>query len=449
MRTRTTKQKCLAATVGVAIVSLTLLAGGAAGADFTVPINNDCSAGNVAFTFDDGPGPNTPAVIQTLKDLNLTATFFVSGNKVDASAATQQVVRDEIAAGFGVGNHTYDHVSFTGASTGSQPLSEAQVTAELEDTSTAVVNAGGNKPTVYRPPYGDINSFYDLIARNLGYRIVMPWGTPTGNVVDSQDWTGISPTQMAQNVTQGYTKNGNFYPGIKADSIVSMHDGENQTTLNTLQALQPIVNYMNTNHLCSTATVRPDATGGVVPPPAPPEPTVGNLIQNMSLEAVRQTNGPSAEPVCFQQAGASIANTTATWRLTTDAHSGNVAERVDVTDWKTSGDRKLVVTQRQSEASCLALVTPGRTYSMWAWYKGTWSIVGANPTKVSIATYYRNSSGTWVYWQASPLYAPTTSWNLAYFTSAPLPAGATAVSFGLVMSGVGSLTTDDYALLMN
>src|SRR5262249_5892119 len=258
----------------------------------------------------------------------------------------------------------------------------------------------------------DINAYYDLIAQNLGYRIVMPWSTPNGNIVDAQDWTGISPAAIAANVTQGYTKNGYFYPGIKADSIVSMHDGEDQTTLNTIQALQPIVDYMNANHLCSTATIRPDATGGVVPPPAPPEPTTGNLVQNPSLESLRAPNSPAAEPVCFQQAGANVASNQATWKLTSDAHSGSVAERVDVTNW-TGGDRKLVLTQRQSEQSCLAAATPGKTYTMWVWYKGDWAYSGASPTKVSIATYYRNSSGAWVFWQSSPLLAPTSAWNLA------------------------------------
>jgi peptidoglycan/xylan/chitin deacetylase (PgdA/CDA1 family) len=412
------------------------------------PLNNDCSAGSVEFTFDDGPGPNTPAVVQALKELNLKATFFINGNKLDGSPTNQQVLRDEVAGGFGVQNHTYDHASFTGASTGTPPLSEAQVRSELEDASTAITNAGAPKPTLYRPPYGDINAYYDLIARNLGYRIVMPWGTPNGNIVDSRDWTGISSEAIAANVTQGYTKNGYFYAGIKADSIVSFHDGEDQTTLNMLQSLQPIVDYMNANHLCSTDTIRSDATGGVVPPPAPPAPTTGNLVQNGSLESLRANKASTAEPLCFQQAGANVAGNSATWTLTSDAHSGSVAERVDVTNW-TGGDRKLVMTQRQAEQSCLSAVTPGRTYSMWVWYKGNWSWSGSSPTKVSIATYYRNAAGAWVYWQSSPLFAPSSSWNLAYFASAPLPAGATAISFGLTMSGPGSLTTDDYALAVN
>jgi len=424
-----------------AALSFEVVSAGAA----TAPLDNDCSGGYVAFTFDDGPGPNTPAVLRTLQALHLTGTFFVSGNKIDASPANAQVIRDELQAGFSVQNHTYDHASFTGASSGAMPLSDSQITDELVRTSDAVVNAGGVKPILYRPPYGDINAYDDLVAQHLGYRIVMPWGTPTANIVDSQDWTGISPAAIAANVDQGYTKNGYFYPGIKADSIVSMHDGEDQTTMNTIQALQPIVNYMNTKHLCSTNVVRPDATGGVVPAPAPPEPTTGNLLQNPALETLRLTG---TEPACFQQAGAGTAGNVANWTLTTDAHSGLVAERIDVTNW-TSGDRKLVLTQRASEQGCLAAVVPGRTYSMWAWYKGSWNYSGPSATKVSFATYYRNAAGAWVYWQSSPLLAPSAVWNLAGFTSAPLPAGATAISFGLTITGPGSLTTDDYALAAN
>ena len=406
------------------------------------PLDNDCSSGYVAFTFDDGPGPNTPAVLQALKELNLKATFFVSGNKVDRA---RQAVRDELAAGFSVQNHTYDHASFTGASTGTSPLTDAQLADELEKASAAIVSAGGSKPTLYRPPYGDVNAHDDLVAQHLGYRIVMPWGTPTGNIVDGQDWTGVSSAEIAANVTKGYTKNGYAYAGIKAGSIVSLHDGLGEATLNTVKALQPIVDYMNANHLCSTDTIRADATGGVVPPPAPAPPTSGNLVQNPSLETARASG---SEPSCFQQAGAATASNTATWTLTKAAHSGSAAARVDVTGW-TGGDRKLVLTQRTSEASCLAAAVPGRSYTMWVWYKGDWNFLGTSPTKVSFATYYRNAAGAWVYWQSSPLLAPTSSWNLASFTSAPLPAGATAVSFGLTIAGPGTLVTDDYALTEN
>lgn len=406
------------------------------------PLDNDCSSGYVTFTFDDGPSENTPALLDTLAGLHLKASFFVLGMNLEGRAANRAALRAEVAAGHVVGNHTYDHASVTGASTGGQPLTEQQIVQELNSTSDSVVSAGGPRPTLYRPPYGDINSWADLVARNAGYRIVMPWGS---NIVDSQDWSGISPSQIASNVTSGYVdKFGKQKPGITGDSIVAMHDGAGPEALNTIDSLQSIVDFMNANHLCSTASVRDDATGGIVPPPAPPEPTTGNMVSNASLEQLKG-GGPAAEPTCFQQAGANIASHNATWSITSVAHSGAVAERVDVTNWK-AGDRKLVLTQRQSEKACLASVTPGQRYSLWVWYMGDWSIYGSSPTKVSIATYYRNASGTWVYWQGSPLYAPSSAWNLANFVTAPLPDGASAISYGLAIQGNGSLIVDDFAM---
>lgn len=428
---------------GLAVSSVA--SAGTAQAETHRPVDNDCSAGYVAFTFDDGPDVNTPAVLSALQNLNLKATFFVLGSKLTNNPANAATLASEVAAGFSVQNHTYDHSSWTGASTGTAPMTESQILDELDSTTAAVVAAGAPKPTMYRPPYGDISAWADNVAQHDGYRIVMAWGTPSGNIVDSGDWTGISSAQIASNVTNGYTKNGYFYPGIKDRSIVVMHDGQYGTTTNMIAALQPIADHMNAQHLCSTSSIRDDATGGVVPPPAPPQPTAGNLVKNPSLEQLRGS-GPAAEPVCFQQAGANVASNAATWSITSDAHTGSVAERVDVTNWS-AGDRKLVITQRTSESSsCLASVTPGTSYGTWVWYKGGWPYSGASPTKVSIVTYYRSSSGTWTYWAAGPLVIPTSSWNLAYYATPPLPAGATAVSFGLAMAGNGTLVTDDYAL---
>lgn len=428
-----------------AMTGVGMVAPSVASAATAVPLNNDCSGGYVAFTFDDGPGSYTAAVVDQLNALNMKATFFMLGNKVatDAGAALAQSI---YAQGFSVQNHSYDHRSWTGASTGAAPLTEAEITDELNRTSDVMVSVGLPRPTLYRPPYGDVNSFDDLVAQHAGYRIVMPWGTPSGNIVDARDWTGISAAQIASNVINGYSNNGYFYPGIKADSIVSMHDGQdNAVTTNTADSLQAIVDSMNSKHLCSTANIRQDATGGYVPVPPPTPPTTGNLVANAGLEQVRQANTPAAEPTCFQQAGASVANNSAVWSLTSDAHSGNVAEKVDVTRW-TSGDRKLVLTQRGSESSCLAATSPGRSYQMWVNYKGSWAYQGSSVTKVSITTYYKDANGAWQYWSASPLVPPSSTWNLAYYKTPVLPSGATAVSFGLAISGVGTLTTDDYTM---
>lgn len=422
---------------------------------------NDCRAGYVTFTFDDGPDVNTPSILDTMRQLGLQGVFFVLGDKLASNPANQSSLLSEVAAGDTIGNHSYDHTSFTGASTSTPALTDPQIQTELQTTSAQVTALGVAAPTLYRPPFGDVNAHDDLFARSLGYRIVMPWGTPSGNIVDGRDWTGASPAQIVSNVTSGYTANGHSYPGIKADSIIALHDGLS-TSNNTNAALSGIVDYMNANQLCATATVRPDATGGAVPASAPPTPAASlNLVQNSSLEALHgvsvapngTTSTDGKEPVCFQQAGSGPAGNTASWSLTNDAHSGNYAEAINVSGW-TGGDRKLVVTQRGSESTCLAPVVPGKSYSMWAWYKGNFTDVGSSPTKVSIATYYRTGSGAgavWNFWQSGPLMPSTDGsfWNAAYFVTAPVPSNATAISFGLAVNGAGSLTTDDYFMAMN
>jgi peptidoglycan/xylan/chitin deacetylase (PgdA/CDA1 family) len=411
------------------------------------PVSNDCSAGNVTFTFDDGPGVDTPALLTALAGLNIKAVFFVLGTQVDGDSFGTQTVRDEVAQGHVVGNHTYDHLSFTGKSTGGPHLTDAQITDELEHTSTDLTNLGIPKPTLYRPPYGDIDAYTDNFARNLGYRLVMPWAIATykgPHIVDSKDWTGIGGAQIASNVINGFTDANGYHPGIAADAIISMHDGEADTGQNTIDSLQTIVDSMNARHLCATSVIPADATGGVVSLPAPAFPVSGNLVQNYSLETVA---AGTTEPACFQQGGANVASNTATWSLSSDAHTGNVAERVDVTHW-TAGDRKLVLTQRGSQNTCIANLTAGQTVRTWVWYKGSWSGYGApsDSTKVSIAVYYRTAQGVFFYWTASPLVPPTSTWSLASVQTPPLPSNATGVSFGMAIQGVGTLITDDYAM---
>ena len=51
------------------------------------------------------------------------------------------MIRDEVASADIVGNHTWDHQSFTGKGTGKPPLTQAQVRAELTRASAAIAAA--------------------------------------------------------------------------------------------------------------------------------------------------------------------------------------------------------------------------------------------------------------------------------------------------------------------
>lgn len=433
---------CTSSTRPVAARNPTLLA--------ARPLANDCRSGKVAFTFDDGPGPNTPLVLAVLQRLHLSATFFVLGDKIAAKPQGQRAVRDEAAHGFQVGNHTYDHASFTGASTGKPPLTAAQITSELNQASAAIVGAGLPAPTLYRPPYGDIDAFGDVVARGLGYRIVMPFAAPGGNIVDSRDWTGATTASIVKFVTVGGvdTRTGLFLPGMARGAIVAMHDGENTTTMHMLAALQPIVDYMNAHGFCSTGTIRPDATGGLVPLPTPALPVKGNLVTNPELTST----GPDGVPSCFQQAGSEVTGNFAAWSSIRQPNASS-PQTVTVTRW-TSGDRKLVIDQSATRPACAVAVRPGQALQLWIGYTGTWPR-GGNGSRVAVVTYYRTGSGTlanpyvWHYWQTGPLVSTAVASTTAYFTTSALPAGANGASFGLTIKGNGTLTVSRFTAVAN
>lgn len=407
------------------------------------PIDNDCSAGHVELTFDDGPGVHSRMVLDKLNALHLKATFFVIGeNIVDGGPNAAALLREEVATGHSVQNHTYDHASITGDSTRTAPLTREQLVRELDLGTRTIVAAGVPRPTLYRPPYGDVDARADDVARELGYRVVVPWGITGTNIVDSKDWSGATTDQIVSNVVNGYDSDGDRYNGIKDQTIVVMHDGGHQDTLNSIAALQPIADYMNAHHLCSTAAIRPDATGDRVPTPPLPEPGDANLVKNPSLEKRR-----GGDPACFQRAGTGAGGAAAQWSITREAHTGNAAEQIVVTrPTGGDGDQKLLLSRHPSDSSCLPAVKPGRRYATWLWYRGAWPTDGASRTRVGIVTYYRDARGHWQYWQSGPAIAPADAWKLTDFLTAPLPRGATAISFGLAISGKGMVLTDDYSM---
>lgn len=236
------------------------------------PLDNNASAGKVAFTFDDGPDIYTPALLKELKALHLRAVFFVFGWKAEAYP---QVIREELADGDRVENHTWDHPSFTGASTDTPPLSAAKIKAELVTAQQAIVTAGAPKPTLYRPPFGDIDAKDNEIAASLGLRLVEPFSaTPKGRPIDSRDWTGISATQIVRDMTHGYYVGSRYVRRIHGGSIIGLHDSAPSCpaepllcgyTINAIRSLPGIVAFMNRHHLGVTTDVTANATGGVIP----------------------------------------------------------------------------------------------------------------------------------------------------------------------------------------
>jgi peptidoglycan/xylan/chitin deacetylase (PgdA/CDA1 family) len=151
----------------------------------------------LALTFDDGPDERiTSQILDALAEHGARATFFVLGRQAKTHPELLQRI---VAEGHALGNHSYSHPQRTTAS-------EAQ--SELDRTDALIADVAGQKPTVYRPPYGIVDGNLTRAALALGYAAVL-W------TISSADTRPIDADTIARNVI--YTPN----PG----DIVLMHDG--------------------------------------------------------------------------------------------------------------------------------------------------------------------------------------------------------------------------------
>lgn len=151
----------------------------------------------LALTFDDGPDPQiTPQVLKALDEHQAHAIFFVLGQ---CAKQHPELLREIVAAGHALGNHSYSHPA--------QPSAE-QAVRELEKTEQIIRAATGRKTSLFRPPYGITDNALTRRALAQGYTAVL-W------TISSADSRPIGPEVIANNVI--HTPN----PG----DIVLMHDG--------------------------------------------------------------------------------------------------------------------------------------------------------------------------------------------------------------------------------
>ncbi len=101
-------------------------------------------ARQVALTFDDGPGPDTPAVLDALDAAGARATFFVLGER---AARHPELVREASRRGHLVALHGHTHRKLHLAS-------PRAVELELERCAAAVRAAGVEPAPFFRAPHG-------------------------------------------------------------------------------------------------------------------------------------------------------------------------------------------------------------------------------------------------------------------------------------------------------
>ena len=174
----------------------------------------------VALTFDAGSDVgHTADILYLLQARQVHGSFGLTGAWVRANPS---LARRIVAEGHQVLNHTDRHLSFTGRSTGTAPLTRQQRAEALHGAELAIVAVTGvvARPW-FRPPYGDRDASVDRDVAGFGYSYELMW------TVDTLGWKGVAPAEVVRRTMAS----------AGAGAVVLMHVGALSTDWQALPTL--------------------------------------------------------------------------------------------------------------------------------------------------------------------------------------------------------------------
>ncbi len=178
---------------------------------------------SVVLTFDDGPDPvYTPKILDILKELDVKATFFVVGDKLNDNRA---VVERMIEEGHLIGSHSYTHAK----------LSETSVLRtrfELAAVQKALETSTGRNTLLFRMPYGWGNGPIEgATARPFGDVTASGYILVSSEIVPP-DWQQVSSESISSFVQTALS--------VSDGRIIVLHDsGGNRD--NVVSVLKPMI----------------------------------------------------------------------------------------------------------------------------------------------------------------------------------------------------------------
>jgi peptidoglycan/xylan/chitin deacetylase (PgdA/CDA1 family) len=171
------------------------------------------------LTFDDGPDEQwTGAVLRALRENDARATFFMVGERVQASPELAGSVLD---SGGDIQLHCHRHVRHS-------ELSEQEIEDDTRQGLAALAEVGV-RPSRWRTPWGIRTPATERVARR--HRLQLTHWT-----IDTHDWRGDDPATMLAHASDGLSDGG----------VVLMHDALGPGALrsgcqNTVELLAPLI----------------------------------------------------------------------------------------------------------------------------------------------------------------------------------------------------------------
>ncbi len=182
------------------------------------------------LTFDDGPSSVTPTILQTLKEKNIKATFFMLGSNVQKLPETVKQVFEE---GHYIANHGYSHVYSAIYSSPQTVLDEYNQTNEAIKTAIGEPDFNSH---LFRFPGGYAGGKYAEIKKQAKELLLQ-------NEIYNIDWNCLSGDAETSQPTAEYIMNRLQVTSAEKNSIVVlMHDAQAKKI--TAEMLPKIIDYL-------------------------------------------------------------------------------------------------------------------------------------------------------------------------------------------------------------
>lgn len=164
------------------------------------PVLTRLPGDGVWLTIDDGPSEDTRAVLDLLDAHGAKATFFLVGARAEARP---ELVREIVARGHGIGNHSHTHPQAR-----FWALGPMRMRREIDEAQATLTRIAGRAPVWFRSVVGHTNPFVHGPLRDAGLARV-GWSARGFDAVDADVDTVVARIDA----------------GLAPGAIVLLHEG--------------------------------------------------------------------------------------------------------------------------------------------------------------------------------------------------------------------------------